>query len=345
MRKRLLLLGIALLSLGYGYYTTAARVSGDVSEAGAVAVAELASAASATFFGWLADKKGMRKASLAAPLAGPLSALGLDPLSVFLTLSFFYSAFVVALLAANEAGPEELGASVGALSLGWGAGVALVPYFRGPQVPAASFFAGSLAVVAAVPDVPGRANFLAAVPKLKRLVPPLAAFMGAEYLSYALTAWRFYELADPTTFVLSYAVGPGVTAFLGGLVAGRALERFGPERVLLGSLLAYPFVVALALLAPPPACFFAWSVPVYPFYEAGLVATVTKFVPEAKGASLGLTYTTMALSSFLMAPLTRFKDVKVIATISITLMLISTIIIKRIICPPSRARRRASPRP
>jgi MFS family permease len=345
LRKKLLLLGVAMLALAYGYYTTLARVSGGEEHATAVAVAEMASAGPAVLFGWLADKKGMRVAASAAPLSAALALVGTSPPVVFLTLSLFYSAFIVALLAANEAGAEELGASVGVLSLGWALGVALMPYLKTPLVASLFFLLGSVAVLLSVPNVSGRGDFLSALPKLKKFIPPLALFMGAEYVAYALTAWRFYNVADKLTFVLAYAVGPGITAFVGGMVAGKALERWGPEKTFLFSVFAYPAVVALALLAPPPLCLVSWSIPIYPFYEAGLVALVTKMVPEAKGASLGLTYSTMAVSSILALPLTVVRGLELVATISIVMMIISGIIMKMVISHILGAQKRASPRP
>jgi len=345
MRKGALLVGVSLLALAYGYFTTLARVGGGEGHATAVAVAEMASAGPAVFFGWLADKKGMRTAALASPAAALFPLLGVTPLTVFLTLSLFYAAFVVALLAANELGAEELGASVGALSLGWALGVVAMPYLKSPAVASSAILAGSALVIYSVPNVKGRGDFLAALPKLKMFIPPLALFMGAEYVAYALTAWRFYNVADELTFVLSYAVGPGITAFLGGLLAGKALERWGPERTFLASVFAYPAVVALALLAPPPLCLISWSIPVYPFYEAGLVALVAKMVPEAKGASLGLTYSAMAIASILMAPLTRVGRLEEIAYLSIAVMIISGIILKEVIRRISGGQRPASQRP
>ena len=345
MKKKLLLLGIALLTMGYGYYTTLARVSGSEEHATAVAIAEMGSAAPAVLFGWLADRKGTKVAASLAPLSGAFSLLGTDPLTVFITLSLFYSAFIMALLAANEAGAEELGASVGALSLGWAVGVALVPYTKTLLLASVTFFVGSLLVLVSIPNEKGTMGFLVALPKLRPLILPLALFMGAEYVAYALTAWRFYNVADPSTFVLSYAVGPGVTSFFGGLVAGKVLERLGPEKVLMASVFAYPFVVALALLAPPPLCLVSWSVPVYPFYEASLVALVTRIAPEAKGASLGFTYSVMAISSLLALPLTKVRGLKTIAYLTIVLMLISGIVLKKAVSRVSRAPKPASPRP
>ena len=345
MRKKPLLLGIALLAMAYGYYTTLARVSGSEEHATAVAIAEMGSAAPAVLFGWLADKKGTKVAASLAPLSGALSLLGTDPLIVFTTLSLFYSAFIMALLAANEAGAEELGTSVGALSLGWAVGVALVPYAKTLILVSVTFFVGSLLVLVSIPNEKGTMGFLAALPKLKPLILPLALFMGAEYVAYALTAWRFYNVTNSFMFVLSYAVGPGVTSFVGGLVAGKALERLGPEKVLIASVFAYPFVVALALLAPPPLCLLSWSIPVYPFYEASLVALVTKIVPEAKGASLGFTYSVMAISSLLALPLTKVRGLRAIAYLTIILMVVSGVTLKKAISRVSRALRQVSPRP
>ena len=103
-------------------------------------------------------------------------------------------------------------------------------------------------------------------------------------------------------------MGPGLSAALGGYLAGKALKRLGAERLLLISMLAYVPVTLLSLAAPPPLCLVAWSVPIYPFYEVSLVALVSKFVPEAPASALGLTYTTMSIASIVALPFTRVNN-------------------------------------
>ncbi len=345
MRKRLLILGIALLSFAYGHFTTVARVSAGEAHAVNVAVAEMASAAPAVLFGWLADKKGMRTAAALSPASAIFALMGSSPLIVFLTLSTFYAAFIVALLASYSCGEEELGAAVGTLSLGWALGVSAAAYVSDLHLSSSTFALGSLSVLLAVDNAPASSNFLDPLPTLKKFIPPLAIFMAAEYVSYALTAWRFYHITTPELFALSYAIAPGVTSFLGGILAGKALKLFGAERVFLGAIFTYPVVVLMALLAPPPFCLIAWSVPVYPFYEVGLVATVAKLCPNAKGASLGLTYSTMALSSLIAMPFTRLNNIVSVATMSVLLMVVSGIVMKKIIFHNEVVPKRASQRP
>ncbi|UXD22152.1 hypothetical protein IPA_02140 [Ignicoccus pacificus DSM 13166] len=247
------------------------------------------------------------------------------------------------MLEAYKEGEDQLGKAVSALSLGWGLGTMTVAFLPYQPLYSLSFAFGSVMVFLAVSKEPAKSGLLAAVPKLLPLLPPLALFMGAEYVVYALTALRFYEATNRIGFALAYAVGPSLTAALGGYVAGKALRKLGAERLFLISVIAYIPVTLLALASPPPICLVAWSIPVYPFYEVSLVALVSKFVPEAPASALGLTYTTMSIASIVAIPFTRIKSFRTVAIYTSIAMVLSAIFIKlsfRALRTPRRSRDR-----
>jgi len=330
--SRKLLLGIFFLALAYGGYTTLARVSaGSPSAASAIAMGEMLGSAPGVLAGWLGDRKGLKVPAALGTIASLTALVKPSPASVFLTLSFFYSSFLAGMIEATKEGEKELGMAVSALSLGWGVGVITVPYAPILGIYAISFLIGSLVVFLGVRPEPAMSGLLAAVPKLWKLLIPLSLFIGSEYVAYALTALRFFQLTDKLGFALSYAVGPSLTATVGGYLAGMTLKRLGPERMLMLSMLAYVPVVLLALMGPPPYCLIAWSVPVYPFYEVSLVSLVTKHVPEAPASALGLTYTTTSIASLVALPMTEINSFPLIALITSMAMIISTMLLKVIL--------------
>ncbi len=322
-RRKLLIASVALLALGYGGYTTFARVNApSPSAASQIALAEMLSSAPGVIAGWIGDRKGLRTVSSLGLLSFPLSLMQVSPVTVFLTLSSFYASFL-ALMIESSKDPKELGEAVSALSLGWGAGVIVISLNLPLYLVSASFLIGSILSVASVSKEPSKSGLLAAVPKLLPLVPPLALFMGSEYVLYALTAYRFARLTSGFEFALFYAIGPSVTSSVGGYLAGKAVEKFGPGNVFLGVMLTYSALSLIILLTPPPACLLAWSVPVYPFYEVSLVSLVSSIAREAPASALGFTYTLMAISSIVALPFTELNDLRLIAIGIATSMLTS----------------------
>ncbi len=319
-RTMTLMIGIFVLALAYGGYTTLARVqSGSPDKASAIAFGEMLGAAPGVLAGWLGDRKGLKVPAGLGTIAFITSYWAPTPLTVFLTLSFFYSSFISAMLEATKEG--KLGTAVSALSLGWGVGVITVPLLPVRELYSASFLIGAIATFVSVSKEPARSGLLAAIPKVGPLLIPLATFTGGEYVAYALTALRFYEVTDRIGFALAYAVGPSITAAIGGQAAESLIKRIGAERMLLYSMIAYVPVVIAALLAPPPLCLVSWSVPVYPFFEVGLISFVTKLSPEAPASALGLTYTTTSIASVVALPMTEIKSFSAAALLSSGIML------------------------
>ncbi len=319
-----------MLSFGYGYYTTLARIVGGNTEATSkVALAELASSAPALLWGTLADRYGAKRVAIVGLLASILAITGLKPVNVFLTLSFFYAPFLVSLLQASIYGSEVVGEAVAVLSLGWGLGIiALELYKESYMLLSISFTLGTLFVILGSTDLKSEFKPWEVILKLKPLVLPLSLFIGAEYLAYALTALRFYEVS-PNTFVLSYAIFPSITSFVCGYCAGKAVSIYGAGRVLLISMSLYPFIVLLALIAPPPWCLISWSIPVYPFYETALITLVTSVAKVSEGSALGFTYALMALSSLAVYPLTSLNSFESVAIVIVAMMALSVIMLKR----------------
>ncbi len=329
LRIKLLMTGILMLSFGYGYYTTLARIVGGSAEATSkVALAELASSAPALLWGIMADRYGAKRVAAAGLLASVVAITGLKPIDVFLTLSFFYAPFLVSLLQASAYGSEVIGEAVAILSLGWGLGIIALEVFRDNyMLLSMSFALGSLLVVIGSTDLKSEFKPWEVILKLKPLVLPLSLFIGAEYLAYALTALRFYEIS-PSVFVLTYAILPSLTSFVCGYCAGKVVSSYGAGKVLLLSMSLYPFIVLLALVAPPPWCLISWSIPIYPFYETALITLVTTVAKVSEGSALGFTYALMALSSFTVFPLTSLNNFKIIATVIVVLMTLSVILLR-----------------
>ncbi len=330
LRVKLLLAGIFLLSFAYGYYTTLARISSSSAEVTSkVALAELASSAPALLWGMLSDKLGAKRVSPLGLIAAPIALSGTSPLSVFLALSFFYAPFLVALLEASTISNEVLGEAVAFLSLGWGLGVlALSLEVIGKTLLALSFILGSILVTLGSENRVSSFEPVKALVKLKPLILPLSLFIGAEYLAYALTALRLYEVA-PSLFALSYAILPSITSFICGYCAGKAVEAYGAERVLLASMASYPLVVFLALVAPPPLCLISWAIPIYPFYETSLISLVIRVANVSEGSALGFTYALMAISSLMVFPLTSINNITIHAIVIIAMMVMANILMWR----------------
>ncbi len=329
LKTKLLMLGILLLSFGYGYYTTFARISGGNAESTSrVALAELASSALALLWGILADRYGSRKVALVGLMATFIANAGTKPLEVFLTLSSFYAPFLISLLQASAYGSETLGEAVASLSLGWGLGVIALEYCRGYyDILSLSFVLGTIFVILSSERLEREFKPFEAILKLRPIVVPLSIFVGAEYLAYALTALRFYQIS-PSMFVFSYAVFPSITSFICGYYAGRAVRIYGAGKVLILSMAIYPMIVVLALIAPPPWCLISWSIPVYPFYETSLISLVINLAKVSEGSALGFIYALMAFSSLVVYPLTMLNRLYLMSGIIVVLMVISVVLIR-----------------
>ncbi|ALU12256.1 hypothetical protein EYM_01850 [Ignicoccus islandicus DSM 13165] len=309
MRKNALILAVALLALGYGGYTTFARVSAaSPSIASQIALAEMLASAPGVIAGWIGDRKGLRFIAPIGLLSFLTSLLPVTPVTVFVTLSSFYASFLAVMIESSK-DSRELGKAVSALSLGWGLGVIVIALNFPMLLINFSFLLGTILSIVSVSAEPSQSGLLAAVPKLLPLVPSLALFMGSEYLLYTLTAYRFAQLTSGLEFALFYAIGPSVTSSIGGYVAGRVIEKVRPHVVLIGVMVAYSILSLVILLTPPPVCLLAWSVPVYPFYEVSVISLVSSIAREAPASALGFTYTLMAISSVVALPFTEVNDI------------------------------------
>ncbi len=280
---------IGLLAAAYGAYVTWARIHGNPQMIG---TAELVGSSGAVFFGYLVDTRGGMIPAFGI-VAVILSSIVPNPLTVALTLFFFYAPYITMMLKASN-DVKVLSRSVAFLSIGWMIGVGF------PQLAPVFMLLGVLSSLEKIR--PTRVGFLDAVTKLSPLLIPLILFTSAEYMAYVIVTKRFYDLSKSfLEFYFWYALIPGLTSALGSLVAPRVIEKIGVFNTLKLSFILYTIVIYFSIFYPPPLCYLFWSIPAYAFFEISLVRAVN-LVTHASGAALGFTYTTMSLSS-IAAPL------------------------------------------
>ncbi len=287
-------LAIGALAAAYGSYVTWARITNDVHLIG---IAELVGSSGAVIFGHLVDSRGGWIPALGV-LAIVTSIMSPQPILVALTLFFFYAPYIAVMLEASK-DIRLLSRSVASLSVGWMVGVAfphLAPYLI------------AIGVLLSLKKVQAtRVGFLDAVDKLIPLLIPLIIFTSAEYMAYVIVTRRFYELAKTfEEFYFWYALLPGVTSAIGSLVAPLVIRRLGTLGTLKFSILLYVIVIYLSVFANPILCYIAWAFPAYALFEISLIRLVSE-VSNASGAALGVTYTTMSLSS-VFAPLIAMEN-------------------------------------